>query len=186
MKKAMVLATTAVVLMMITSVSFAGEKAPQKVVDLAKTLAKFGSDPVIVKAVKAENAKGKTMAQIKDQDKKWMATPGVADYMKSLMTNECGDHLKNIKKSAAYFEEIFVMDNQGANVCMSDKTSDYWQGDEDKFTESYKGGSGAVHISDLKFDESSQSYTVQVSVPVKDGGKAIGAITFGINAEKVK
>jgi len=36
MKKAMVLATTAVVIMMLTGVSFAGEKAPQKVADLAK------------------------------------------------------------------------------------------------------------------------------------------------------
>jgi len=76
--------------------------------------------------------------------------------------------LKKHQEVRPYFEEIFVMDNQGANVCMSDKTSDYWQGDEDKFTESYKGGSGAVHLSDVKFDESFPSYTVQVSVPVKD------------------
>jgi len=187
MKKAIAFTTTAAVLILLAGVVSAGDKAPQKVVDLGRTtLVKIGTDPVIVKAVRAENAKGKTLAQIKDMDKKWMATPGVADYMKALMTNECGAHVKGIKKSAPYYEEIFVMDNQGANVCMSDKTSDYWQGDEDKFTESYKGGAGAVHISDVKFDESSQAYIVQVSVPVKDNGNVIGAITFGINADKVK
>ncbi|MEW6266511.1 MAG: PDC sensor domain-containing protein [Thermodesulfobacteriota bacterium] len=165
----------------------AAEKAPQKVIDLANTaLVKLGTDPVIVKAVKEENAKGKTLDQIKEMDKKWMATPGIADFMKVLMENECGKHIREIQKSAPYYAEIFVMDNQGANVAMTDKTSDYWQGDEDKFTQSYKGGQGAIHISDVKFDDSTKAYLVQVSVPVKDGDKVIGAITIGLDVEKIK
>jgi hypothetical protein len=147
-------------------------------------LAKYGADPIIVAAVKAENAKGKTLDQIKDQDKKWMATAGIVDYMKALMDNECGKYLRNIQASARHFAEIFVMDNQGANVAMSDKTSDYWQGDEAKFIKSYNGGRGAVFIDDVKFDNSTQAYLVQISVPVKDGDKVIGAITFGINVDK--
>jgi hypothetical protein len=169
------------------TLALAGEKAPQKVVDLANsTLAKLGADPVIVAAVKAENAKGKTLSQIQELDKKWMATAGVADFMKALMDSECGQYLKKIQASQPFFAEIFVMDNQGANVAMSDKTSDYWQGDEPKFTESFKGGAGAIHISDVKFDDSTQAYLAQVSVPVKDGDKVIGAITIGIDVEKVK
>ena len=165
----------------------AGEKAPQKVVDLGNTeLIKLGTDPVIVAAVKAENAKGKTLDQIKEMDKKWMATSGVDDFMKSLMDSECGKHLKSLQKATPYYSEIFVMDNQGANVAMTDKTSDYWQGDEAKFKESYKGGAGAVHVSDVKFDESTQAYLAQVSVPVKDGDKVIGAITIGIDVDKIK
>lgn len=81
---------------------------------------------------------------------------------------------------------MFVMDNLGANVCMSDKTSDHWQGDEPKFTESYKGGQGAVHIGDVIFDDSTQAYLVQVSVPVTDGGTVIGAITIGVDVDKVE
>lgn len=163
------------------------EKAPQKVVDLAQTeLVKMGTDPIIVEAVKAENAKGKTLDQIKELDKKWIATPGIADYMKALMESKCGKHLKDIQKSKPYFAEIFVMDNQGANAAMTDKTSDYWQGDEAKFIESYKGSKGAIHISDVKFDDSTQAYLAQVSVPVKDGEKVIGAITIGIDVEKLK
>jgi hypothetical protein len=165
----------------------AAEKAPQKVIDLANSsLVKMGTDPVIVDAVKAENAKGKTLAQIQEMDKKWMAHAGVADYMKVLMESPCGSHLRAIQKASPYFAEMFVMDNQGANVAMTDKTSDYWQGDEDKFKESYKGGTGAIHISDVKFDDSTQAYLVQVSVPVKDADKVIGAITIGIDVEKLK
>ncbi len=168
-------------------IAFAGEKAPQNIIEFARsTLIKWGTDPIIVKAVKEENSKGKTLDKIKEIDKKWMSTPGVDEFMKSLMDNECGRHLQKLQKSAPYYAEIFVMDNQGANVCMSDKTSDYWQGDEDKFIESYKGGKGGIHISDIIFDKSSQCYLVQVSVPVKDGNKVIGAITIGIDVNKFK
>lgn len=163
----------------------AGEKAPQAIIDLAhSTLAKIGTDPIIVKAVKAENAKGKTLDQIKELDKKWMATAGIADYMKVLMENECGKYLRKLHASTPYYAEIFVMDNQGANVAMSDKTSDYWQGDEAKFIKSYNNGKGAVFVDEVKFDNSTQAYLVQVSVPVKDGEKVIGAMTFGINVDK--
>ncbi|MDG4474566.1 PDC sensor domain-containing protein [Thiovibrio frasassiensis] len=187
MKKIIVASVFGIAVMLTAGSVFAAEKAPQKVIDLANTeLVKLGSDPAIVQAVKAENAKGKTLAQIKEKDVKWMATPGVVDYMKALMDNPCGKRLKEIRKSAPYYAELFVMDNLGANVCMSDKTSDYWQGDEPKFTESYKGGKGAVHVGDVKFDDSTQAYTVQVSVPVKDGAAVIGAMTIGIDMDKLK
>lgn len=187
MKKRTVVMVTLLCATLGVGLAMAGEKAPQKVVDLANsTLVKLGTDPVIVAAVKAENAKGKTLAQIQEMDKKWMATAGVVDYMKALMDSECGRYLKKIQAGQPYYSEIFVMDNQGANVAMSEKTSDYWQGDEPKFTESFKGGAGAVHISDVKFDDSTQTYLTQVSVPVKDGDKVIGAITIGIDVEKLK
>jgi len=105
--------------------------------------------------------------------------------MKAIMDSECGKHLHEIQASAPYYTEIFVMENQGANVAMTDKTSDYWQGDEDKFRKSFAGGAGAIFVDEVKFDESTQTYQVQVSVPVMDGGKAIGAITFGIDVDKI-
>jgi len=164
----------------------AGEQAPQQVIDLANsTLAALGSDPVIVQAVRDENAKGKTLAQIQEKDATWKAFAGIADYMKAIMDSECGKHVRKIQESAPYYAEIFVMDNQGANVAMTDKTSDYWQGDEDKFQKSFANGAGAIFVDEVKFDDSAQTYQVQVSVPVMDGGKAIGAITVGIDVDKI-
>ncbi|MBU1168235.1 MAG: PDC sensor domain-containing protein [Proteobacteria bacterium] len=172
-------------ILILPSVSFA-EKAPKKIVDLAhSTLAAMGSDPVIVDAVKQENAKGKTLDQVKKTDETWKATAGISDSMKAIMDSECGKHVRSIQAQKPFYAEIFVMDNLGGNVAMTDKTSDYWQGDEAKFINSFNKGAGAVFIDDVEFDESSQSYLVQVSVPVKDGDKAIGAITFGIDVDKV-
>jgi len=187
MKKTLTFMAIGLFLVASVGMVYAAEKAPQKVVNLANsTLANLGTDPVIVKAIKAENAKGKSLAQIKDMDKKWKTHAGIADYMQAMMDSECGKHLRNIQVSAPYYAEIFVMENQGANVAMTDKTSDYWQGDEAKFKKSFAGGAGSVFVDEVEFDDSTQSYLVQVSVPVKDGNKVIGAITFGIDMDKIE
>ena len=143
----------------------AGEKAPQKVIDIANSeLEALGSDPVIVKAVKAENAKGKSLDEIKAMDEKWKAHAGIADYMKAMMESGLGKHLREIQNSESYYAEIFVMDNLGSNVAMTDKTSDYWQGDEGKFWNSYNGGIGAVFVDEV--EEDGGKMISQVSVPV--------------------
>jgi hypothetical protein len=187
MKKGLILTLIIMFLVVGTRMIWAAEKAPQKVIDLANSkLVHLGTELIIVNAVKAENAKGKTLDQIKEIDKKWKAHAGIAEYMKAMMESDCGRHLQRIQSTVRYYAEIFVMDNQGANVAMTDKTSDYWQGDEAKFKKSYNGGKGAVHIGDVKFDDSTQAYLVQVSVPVKDGDRVIGAITIGIDVDKIE
>ena len=77
------------------------------------------------------------------------------------------------------------MDQRGLNVAASHATSDYWQGDEAKFTQSFGLGAGAIHCGDIEFDESSQTYQGQVSVSIVDPETqaVIGAITFGLNAD---
>lgn len=178
------------VIMFLASVAgqvWAGEKAPPKVVELANSvLANLGTNSVIIDAVKAQNAKNMSLDQIKKMDEKWKAHAGIADYMKAIMDSKCAKSLYQIQKSKPYYAEIFVMDNQGANVAMTDKTSDYWQGDEAKFKKSFANGKGAVFIDEVEFDDSAQAYLVQVSVPVKDGDMVIGAITFGIDVDSIE
>ncbi len=84
----------------------------------------------------------------------WKSHAGIADYMQALMESVCGKPLREIQSSSDYYAEIFVMDNQGANVAMTDKTSDYWQGDEAKFQKSFKGGNGDLFIDEVEFDDS--------------------------------
>ena len=187
MKKTMVFVIMSLFLIIGSGAGYAGEKAPKKVVDLAESeLVKLGTAPLIVEAVKAQNGKGMTLDEIKKKDEEWKAYAGIADYMKSLMESPCAKYLRDIQKSADYYSEIFVMDNQGANVAMTDKTSDYWQGDEAKFQKSFNGGSGALFIDEVEFDDSAQAYLVQVSVPVKEGDKVIGAITIGIDVDRIQ
>ena len=79
------------------------------------------------------------------------------------------------------------MDAQGLNVAASDMTSDYWQGDEAKHSETYGAGPDGFHISEIEFDDSTQRYQAQVSFTLIDPatGSAIGAVTVGVDAESL-
>jgi hypothetical protein len=105
--------------------------------------------------------------------------------VKQTTTGPCADRLRELAGGSAAYGETFVMDDQGANVCATVKTSDYWQGDEAKWERAYAAGKGAVFIDRPRFDESATVRLAQISVPVVEKGKVIGALTVGIVVEKL-
>jgi len=163
---------------------WAGDVPPevQKVIPIVKA---WGEDPALVAAVRERNAQSTSLTDVQAKDREWQAATGVTPFMESLIKNAAGTRLVELETSSPWYFEVFLMDQLGANVAMTNKTSDYWQGDEAKFTESFKNGVGAVHVSEAKFDESAQAYLIQVSVPVMDEGKAIGALTVGVNLDEL-
>lgn len=178
-----ILALVAVIFLCAANIGYA-EKAPDVIYNLAGgEIAALGTDSVIVDAIKEANSKNQTLDSIKLLDEQWQITPGLDAFMKSFMENACAAKIKSFKDSKPFYSEIFVMDNQGAIVAMTDKTSDYWQGDEAKFKKSYNKGNGAVFVDNVEFDDSTQVYLVQVSVPVKVDGRTIGVITVGIDVD---
>ena len=159
------------------------EDVPASVTALIPVIKKWGEDPILIAAVKEQNAKGATLEQIQKRDKEWMAATGMDDQMKAIMKNAGAQELDKLEATKPYFFESILMDNLGANVSMTNKTSDYWQGDEPKFTNAFKVG--GVDIGKSKFDDSAKAYLIQVSVPVLDGGKPIGALCVGINLDEL-
>ena len=144
----------------------------------AAKLRAWGSDATIVAAVKAQNAKHVPLATIKSLDAQWIAGKAAA-LVKEKTTGACADYLRKLATGSAY-QEIFVMDDQGAIVCTNEVTSDYWQGDEAKWQRAFNEGKGNVFIDRPRYDESAKRNLAQISVPVMDNGKAIGAITIGV------
>ncbi len=145
-----------------------------------KLLSKLVEHPIIINAVKERNSKNVLLSEIKVVDRKWISG-GMQEFVNNLLNNPVSTFLRDefLLKDDLY-TEVFLCDKRGAVVGESPKTSDYWQGDEDKFVKCYNRGDGNVFIGDLEFDDSTQSYTVQISVPVKDNGKTIGVLVAGI------
>ena len=143
-------------------------------------LERHAAHPTIVSAVREQNAKDISLDDIKTIDKDWIA--GMQNKLATkLQNNSAGTYLRNgVVFTTHVFTEAFLCDKRGAVVGEYPKTSDYWQGDEAKFTECYNMGSGKVFIGQLGFDESTQAYSVQISVPVKDNEKTIGVLVLGI------
>ena len=102
------------------------------------------------------------------------------------MNNAASEHLRtHVAEAGGRITEVFVMDARGLNVASSAITSDYWQGDEAKWIDTYMKGADAIHVSEVEFDESAQTYQMQVSMSVTDpaSGAVIGAVTFGLDAQ---
>ena len=59
-------------------------------------------------------------------------------------------------------------------------TTDYWQGDEAKWKDTFHNDKGSLYIGPVELDESTNTKAVQISVPVLDKGKIIGVLIVGI------
>ncbi len=146
----------------------------------------------LIAAVNAQNEAhaGLQQADIDALDQKWRAEAGGdgGELVDDLMGRPVSEWLvAQQEATTGLVTEVFVMDNKGLNVAQSAVTSDYWQGDEAKWQETYGNGSGEVHISEVEFDDSTGFYQTQASVPVTDPatGELIGAVTFGINVQSL-
>lgn len=154
----------------------------------AERLAAIAADPTVTAAIAAQNRRTADLdeAAILALDADWRAQIGAAErpMIDSVLENPAGERLRTLRaETAGLITEIFAMDARGLNVAASDITSDYWQGDEAKWQKTFLAGPDALHLDDIAFDESTQTYQAQVSLPVADpeSGAAIGAVTFGVD-----
>lgn len=142
--------------------------------------------PVLVAEAKAQDAKKVSLEEIKKIDAAWMAAEDELPIQKEKLGNACALAIKDIAKTTPGLIEVFAMDDQGANVGQLGLTSDYWQGDEDKWQKSFAGGKGGVDVGKAKFDKSAGLVLQQVSLPLLDAdGTVVGAITFGVAPDKL-
>lgn len=175
------------ILMMLLAFPLAAreEQLPPKLRQEADKIRTFGEDRILVGAVRDQNKSPMTMEQILKLDQDWVQGAIAEDFVNKILSNPCALHLKDLEKEVTAAQEAFVMDAQGALVCASRKTSDYYQGDEDKWKDAYLDGKGALFVGKRQYDESTKSTLVHVSAPILDKGKAIGVIAVGINLTKL-
>ena len=150
-----------------------------------KAVKRLAANPTVVDAVKAQNAEETTIEQIKRIDDEWRSTQTLTEFKRSLQRNPAGRFLRRRVRRNPTYGEAFLTDKRGANVAAYPATSDYWQGDETKFTASYNDGKGKVFVGGVEYDESSQTNAAQVSVPVIDQGKAIGVLVMGVQLDYI-
>lgn len=172
------------------SVAFAADAMQDRMTEFAKSeLMAWFTDPAIISHLQQANAAntGLTPDTIKAMDDQWRAEVGTdSALIKGIMENSASLVLRDrMGGTAGQVTEVILMDNHGMNVALSDVTSDYWQGDEDKFLETYAKGPQGMHLSEVELDESTQTYQAQVSFTIVDPatGQPIGAATVGLNAE---
>lgn len=145
----------------------------------------------LIAAVVQQNAtnKNKSDTQLQKLDEQWQLAFKIhnLDFPKSLINQILSNFLGELKNNSnELLAEIIVMDGRGYNIAMSSMTSDYWQGDEEKFTKAFNGTSDFIFVDKIKYDASSKRFQVQLSAPLVDPKtqKSIGAVTLGIDVDK--
>ncbi|MGI9305221.1 MAG: hypothetical protein ACR2RB_21325 [Gammaproteobacteria bacterium] len=145
-----------------------------------RSVQQMALNPVIVRAVRLQNLENLTVDEINRRDDTWRGSDELTPFMLSLQTSEAGRFLQQQVSRSRHFNEAFATDNQGANVAAFPATSDYWQGDEEKWIASFDSGKGRVFIGPLELDESTKSYAAQISAPILHRRATIGVLVVGV------
>lgn len=150
------------------------------------------SGPLVIDAIREQNARhaGLSQSDIDAMDRQWRAETSAANrpMIDRTLANRLSRYLMQATNDQhGIVTEVFIMDNRGLNVGQSDVTSDFWQGDEAKWQETYLVGPDAMMIDDVELDESTQTFQSQLNMSITDPatGEVIGAITVGIDVEAI-
>lgn len=174
---ALTVAVTIVVSLAANAAEFQMTAAIQQELDRQKQIvAGWAADPTIVNAVKEQNSRGPIAGM---DNAKWKTTRRTDPAVKAYQTNPAGQLLRaKLESGNGAYSEAFLSAKAGEKVAFAEKTSSYIHKGQAKFDVPMAGQSWQGKA---EFDESSQSYALQVSVPVMDAGQPIGALVVGVN-----
>lgn len=142
-------------------------------------------------SINAQNQQHQKLAQsaIDALDAQWRAEREKDDkpLIAATLSNPLSVYLARLQgRSLGLYAEIFVMDQNGLNVGQSSVTSDFWQGDEDKFQKTYNVAGDAVFIDVPEWDDEAKIWRGQVSFTVTQDKKSIGAVTVELNLTELE
>lgn len=159
---------------------------------LIEEMRSFISSEIVQVSVDAQNKRLSNMAQeqIDALDNQWKAEREAADkpLIAATLSSPLSVYLARIQgKSLGLYAEIFVMDQNGLNVGQSSVTSDFWQGDEDKFQKTFDVADDAMFVDAAEWDDEAKIWRNQVSFTLLDASKKkIGAVTVEINLTELE
>ena len=154
--------------------------AVQAELDRAKAIAEtWAADPVIVEAVKAQNAKGPIAGM---DNAKWKGVRRTDPIVQGMVGSPAGQFLKaKAQATGGLLAKVFLSGSLGQKVAFGEKTISYLHKGQEKFDAPMSSGK-PWQMAKPWFDESLQSYELQIAVPVLDGGAPIGVLVASVPA----
>lgn len=140
-------------------------------------VAAWAANPVIVNAVLEQNRRGPIAGM---DNAKWKVTRRTDPVVTGLQSSPAGQFLKaKLAESQGAVSEAFLNAARGEKVAFVEKTTSYIHKGSAKFDVPFNAGK--AWQGQPEFDESTQTYAIQISVPVPADGKTIGALVVGVN-----
>ncbi|MCA8964019.1 MAG: hypothetical protein H6838_08420 [Planctomycetes bacterium] len=147
-----------------------------------KEIATWAADAKVVAAVIDQNKKGPIAGM---DNKKWKTLRRRSEEVTVFQTNDAAKALQaKAKATNGIASEAFLNAAKGEKVAFLEKTSSYLHDKSGKFTTPFT--KKTAWQGEPEFDESSQTYAVQISVPVfdtadKEKKTPIGVLVVGLN-----
>ncbi len=108
--------------------------------------------------------------QIDALDKQWRAADKADNnndpLVRAALNSDVASELREFRDTFPENVEVFVTDKYGANIASTNRTSDYYQADEDWWQAAYNNGKGAVYYGQPEYDESSKTFGLILAVPI--------------------
>jgi hypothetical protein len=147
-----------------------------------KVVAGWAADRVIVRAVAEQNVKGPLSGM---DNPKWKVLRRSDSVVTAFQSSPAGLFLKaKLEASGGLITEAFLSGAQGEKVAFAEKTTSYIHKGAAKFDVPFT--TRTAWQGRPEFDESAQTYQIQISVPVLADGQAVGALVVGISLSQLE
>src|ERR687887_165717 len=147
-----------------------------------RIVAGWAADPVIVKAVVEQNAKGPLPGM---DNAKWKVLRRSDPLVRAFQSNAAGQFLRaKMEASRGMITEAFLSAAQGEKVAFAEKTTSYIHKGMAKFDVPFT--TRGAWQGRPEFDESAQTYQIQISVPVLADGAPVGALVVGVSLTQLE
>jgi len=152
------------------------------------------SNPGFKQAIAESNRRlensGDIQAYINEKDRAWRAAgkQQITPFMQQLINNKLSEALRirtnfyKEKYDYDVFPEVFVTNKFGANAAQTQKTTDYYQADEQWWQKAKKDG---LYVADVEYDRSADVYSLALCMRIDDAGDFLGVMKVVLNIQDI-
>lgn len=147
----------------------------------------LAADPATAGFASAQNEKsnGLEVQQIAERirrlDEMWTSLPGDDPQLLAVLDNSVSANLRKYQSLHPEVAELMATDIHGALIAATGKTSDYDQSDEDWWRRGIKLQANQQWTDALRFDASSDVFSLDVVCPLYHAGKIAGVVKMAVD-----
>lgn len=127
-------------------------------------VAQLAEIPTLRQAAVAAAATPFDLEAIQETDLAWQRSGVPEPFVFDVLENDASDFLRTLVRNDPVYSEILLADRQGRLAAASNVSTDYFQADEEWWID--VRNTGRLQMSDVRYDDSAQTYVIEISVPV--------------------
>lgn len=147
---------------------------------LGKQVAELASDPLLITSVNNYNTSPPNPQKL---DRIWPELRESDSILNNIIFNPSAESMRNWIARISIQGEGLLIGHNGGLVASTEKTTDFWQGDEAQYLRAIHLPLGEVYIQSEMLDESTHLMLIKVSAPIYNprSRHAIGVLVIGFD-----